>query len=200
MRSIHFGSDHTNPICYYIYQPLCLLVEPFVVQNKIIPNDITVTRMFASVAAGAAIVACAVDADNSRRWLWLFCVYILVLYIDVSDIVDGYIARKYNLQSAWGSKIDGFADMASWVITWTAMLYAFGLTNIWKIVLFWLIALGAVLITNVITNIIPKKNNKSGLAGFQLANLLPLLVTTIFVAFPACIAQPFSCVKNYPQF
>lgn len=37
---------------------------------------------------------------------WMFC-----LLAGISDIVDGYVARKFNSQCAMGAKLDSIADL-----------------------------------------------------------------------------------------
>lgn len=180
-RSPYFSLDSTNVLSFYLHQPLCLFAEPYVVQNRIDPNAITGTRMLSGVAAAAAIVACGVEAYSPRRWLWLLCLYACVLYINASDDMDGYIARKYGLTSIWGKYSDGIADVGSWIILWCAMFYTFGLTQTWIPSVFWLLSIFAILVASRMSI---KDTSKTGLAGFEFSTLLPLLVTTYFVFFP----------------
>jgi len=122
----HFSSSSNDILSYYLYQPSCILVEPFLAKNGIVPNEISATRCLAGVAAGAAIVASSIDAGNGRRWLWICGALLCILCIGISDDLDGYIARKYDLKSEAGKYVDGIADVGGWIVTWLAMLYAFG--------------------------------------------------------------------------
>lgn len=64
-----------------------------------IPNVLTYTRIIATPAIGYYIVS-----GNSTMALLLFT------YSCVTDFVDGFIARKFNMKSVVGSIIDPLAD------------------------------------------------------------------------------------------
>ncbi|PNS15340.1 hypothetical protein CAC42_599 [Sphaceloma murrayae] len=64
-----------------------------------IPNFLTVTRLIASPIVGYLIV------QGDLKWaLGLF------FYAGVTDLIDGWMARKYKLQTVVGSVIDPMAD------------------------------------------------------------------------------------------
>ncbi|KAF4548022.1 CDP-alcohol phosphatidyltransferase-like protein [Elsinoe fawcettii] len=64
-----------------------------------VPNFLTVTRLVAAPAVGYLIVR------GDLKWaLGLF------FYAGVTDLIDGWMARKYNLQTVVGSVIDPMAD------------------------------------------------------------------------------------------
>lgn len=64
-----------------------------------VPNILTFTRLISAPAIGYLVV------QGQTKWaLGLF------VYSCVTDFVDGYIARKYNLQTVVGSVIDPMAD------------------------------------------------------------------------------------------
>ncbi len=76
------------------------------------PNRITALRFVGAVAlfVGLALVG---DADPLRAeaarvpYLWLFWLFIAVA---LSDILDGYLARRYGWVSAFGRIADPFVD------------------------------------------------------------------------------------------
>ncbi|KAG7888852.1 hypothetical protein KL905_002872 [Ogataea polymorpha] len=70
-----------------------------------IPNALTFTRLVAAPVVGYLVVS------GQTAWaLGLFA------YSCVTDFVDGFIARRYNLRSKLGSIIDPMADKALMVI------------------------------------------------------------------------------------
>lgn len=179
----YFSCSSNDIISYYVYQPVCLLLEPFVTNNGIIPNEITATRSFADVAAAAAIVTSAIDGDSPRRWLWLLVALLCVMYIGMSDDLDGYIARKYNLTSVWGGYADGIADIGGWILTWLAMFYAFGFRRVILPLFAWCL-LGAYGFCPGISERSGK--NKVKVKSFLVlnTNVFPLFVALLYACYP----------------
>lgn len=71
--------------------------------KRLIPNAISISRIVLSF-----ILLLTFDVE------WLFvCV---VLFIGLSDIADGYIARKYELTSRLGASLDSISDLIFFVI------------------------------------------------------------------------------------
>ncbi len=48
---------------------------------------------------------------------------ILLVIIELSDFLDGFIARKYNLTSELGATLDPYADSTARLITYTALAF-----------------------------------------------------------------------------
>ncbi|KAF2668923.1 hypothetical protein BT63DRAFT_245980 [Microthyrium microscopicum] len=66
-----------------------------------IPNFLTVTRLIAAPVVGYLIL------HDQQLWaVGLFA------YAGITDLIDGWMARKYNLQTVVGSVIDPMADKA----------------------------------------------------------------------------------------
>ncbi|GME89732.1 unnamed protein product [Ambrosiozyma monospora] len=75
-----------------------------------LPNFLTVTRLISAPIVGYLIL------HGQTSWaLSLFA------YSCITDFVDGYIARKWNLQSMIGSVIDPLADKALMIICTACM-------------------------------------------------------------------------------
>lgn len=66
-----------------------------------LPNMLTFSRLFAAPAIGSLLV--------QGQPFWALT---LVVYSGVTDLLDGYIARRYQLQTVVGSVIDPMADKA----------------------------------------------------------------------------------------
>lgn len=64
-----------------------------------VPNILTFTRLIAAPAVGYLIL------HDQHFWAAS-----LFFYAGVTDLVDGWIARKWNLQTVVGSVIDPMAD------------------------------------------------------------------------------------------
>ena len=87
-----------------------------------IPNAITLFRLF------LVPVFILVFFSNSQNSLFYS---MLIFYIaGISDILDGYIARKHNLTTKWGMLMDPFADKFM-LLTVLFCLVAGGYIPIW---------------------------------------------------------------------
>ncbi len=73
-----------------------------------LPNKITVSRFVMAVGV-FILLSIIVPGSKENSYLWDI---ILVLYFiaGVSDLLDGYLARKYNLVSTFGRIADPFVD------------------------------------------------------------------------------------------
>lgn len=74
-----------------------------------LPNQITVGRFFLAVIVLILLASFSWDQRESQRWMihtafWLFIVAAL------SDVLDGYLARRQNQVTAFGRILDPFAD------------------------------------------------------------------------------------------
>ena len=77
--------------------------------SRNLPNQITIARLITSVVLFVLLAQYDASADSPRRWLlhisfWVFIVAAL------SDLVDGYVARKYKLETALGRILDPLVD------------------------------------------------------------------------------------------
>ena len=75
-----------------------------------IPNTITMTRLVMTVFVFVLLeLHAAADAANATKTLpWV--AFTLFLAASVTDFLDGYLARKWNMVSAFGRIADPFAD------------------------------------------------------------------------------------------
>lgn len=72
-----------------------------------LPNQITIGRL----ALGIVFFACLAQYDARAPQVWLLDLSAgLFLIAAISDIVDGYLARKHNQVTSFGRIIDPFVD------------------------------------------------------------------------------------------
>ena len=70
--------------------------------NRNIPNKISILRI-------CLCIFFFVIGNNKILFL------VLILLIGFSDIIDGYLARKYNLQSKLGAQLDSIGDIVFFI-------------------------------------------------------------------------------------
>lgn len=115
---------------------------------------------------------------------WLFTC--LVIIIGLSDIADGYIARKYSLVSKLGAKLDSLADLIFFAIILLILYlrYEWILTNnyIWFLI---------IVILKISTVVISKIKN----GEFQFIHTVANKLTGLLVFFSILIL-PFGVADN----
>ena len=80
--------------------------------NWKLPNQLTVGRL---LLAGVFFVLLGLydlpgkDASGWGRWLLNVC-FVIYIVAGITDVLDGYFARKWNLTSAFGRIVDPFVD------------------------------------------------------------------------------------------
>jgi len=161
--------------------------------NKSIPNIISLLRIILSF-----VLLLTLDAE------WLFIS--LVIIIGLTDIADGYIARKYNLVSKLGARLDSLADLIFFVIIlWIIYLrYKWILTDNYS----WLLIIVFLKIsTAVISKIKNRKltfihtiaNKITGLLVFLSILIIPfgvadILYTVVFIVAMIAAAEELGIV------
>jgi CDP-diacylglycerol--glycerol-3-phosphate 3-phosphatidyltransferase len=86
-----------------------------------IPNILTTFRM---LAAPAVVLVFLFLARPYADWVAL----ILFVGAAITDYFDGYLARKWNQQSAFGTMLDPIADKAMVILAFLAIVGLYGLT------------------------------------------------------------------------
>lgn len=92
-----------------------------------IPNILTLFRLF--------LVPIFIIVFFSPLEYYLYYSVTIFIIAGITNVLDGYIARKYNLITKWGQVIDPFADK----IMQLAVLFCFtikGLIPIWFIIIY----------------------------------------------------------------
>ncbi len=85
-----------------------------------LPNKITSARFFLTlVFIGFAAVPASVE---NHLVYWRIC-FILAFVTGFSDLLDGYLARKYNLITTFGKLMDPLADKVFTVSSFVVLTY-----------------------------------------------------------------------------
>src|SRR6195256_6796662 len=80
---------------------------PLRTRPRAVPNLLT----YARIVAVPAVVACMYWQDILQGGLWLRWVALFIFILaGVTDVLDGYFARKWGEQSAFGRMLDPIAD------------------------------------------------------------------------------------------
>ena len=154
--------------------------------------------MMANVITGLRILVSAV---------LLFCpvfspiFYVLYLIAGLSDMVDGFIARKTNSVSEFGSRLDGVADFVFVVVCLIRVLPVLDIP-IWLYV--WTVVIFFVKIINIISGYAMQKkyvavhttmNKATGVLLF----MLPLTLTIVpldYSGIPICSVATFAAIQE----
>ena len=75
---------------------------------KLVPNILTVARLFLTVFFLWMIIASPNITEN--RVMFIDIAFVFFVITGLTDIVDGYIARKYDAVSKFGRIVDPLAD------------------------------------------------------------------------------------------
>jgi CDP-diacylglycerol--glycerol-3-phosphate 3-phosphatidyltransferase len=88
------------------------------IEKKSIPNLLTIGRMAAvPVALGVMLLV-------SDPWVWLFTLFV---FAALTDYLDGYLARKWQATSDFGTLMDPMADK---LLVITLLLYLLQMTGL----------------------------------------------------------------------
>ena len=138
-----------------------------------VPNALTVLRL---CALPVIVYLYSLDVPGSS---WTTA--IVILFAALSDVADGYIARRYNVQSEFGRWVDPIVDRAFFFVI-VAMLWYFG-TLPWLAVVPLLIRDGIILAlalpTRVYTSEKPQITRWSKFGNFVLICALQWFIVDI---------------------
>ena len=76
--------------------------------NWKIPNQLTIARMV--LAAGFFVLVGLYEYGSPSSWWLLNAAFVVYIIAGITDVLDGYLARKLNLTSAFGRIVDPFVD------------------------------------------------------------------------------------------
>ncbi len=127
--------------------------------------------------------------------------YILYMLCGISDMLDGFLARKYKITSEKGAKIDSIADI---VFILVVMIKIFPTLNFSKLVYMWAIVITMIKICNFICGYVYYKKlvmphtiaNK--ITGFMLF-IVPLIikyVDLVILEIIICTVATFAAIQE----
>lgn len=146
-----------------------------------IPNLITLFRI-------SGTVALLFTEPFSRSF---FVIYILC---GISDVLDGFFARLFNVMSDFGAKMDSFADIFFYVIM-AIKIFPVMFDNLWKgiwilVILIVLVRIAAYVVAGIrYKNFVPLHTKMNKLTGFTIF-LLPFVIRQSF-ATAYCLIVAF---------
>ena len=153
-----------------------------------VANGITLCRVLLS-----PILLFLSPLSPSFRAVYLLC--------GLSDMADGYIARKTRTESKLGARLDSAADLLFFTVSAAKLLPLMALpTLIW----IWTAVIGAVKLGGMVRRFIrcgsfaPPHSSANRLTGLLLF-LLPLTLPFADIRFPAalvCVAASFAAVQE----
>lgn len=109
---------------------------------------------------------------------------ILYLYCGVSDVVDGYIARRWKVESSIGAKLDSLGDFVLYILITTVFFIHTELMQE-PIVLWLVIAVLTIRLSNVVITRV--KFNQWGMmhtTGNKLSGLIIYFMLPAYILFP----------------
>lgn len=74
-----------------------------------LPNQITIGRLFLAIIFFICLEQYSAKASEPKAWL-MDLSFVLFVIAALTDIVDGYLARKHNQVTSFGRVIDPFVD------------------------------------------------------------------------------------------
>ncbi|BDU62613.1 CDP-diacylglycerol--glycerol-3-phosphate 3-phosphatidyltransferase [Candidatus Borrelia fainii] len=100
-------------------------------KSIITPNKITFFRIILSFVI--LFILSLEDLWNS--YLFLILIWFLIIFNEITDVIDGYIARKYSLVSDVGKILDPYADVLQH-LTYFAFFFYKGITPYYFFMIF----------------------------------------------------------------
>lgn len=129
------------------------------------------------------------------------CFYTIYITAGISDMLDGFVARKTKTISELGAKLDSIADVIFVVVCLIKILPCLQI-QCWLWI--WILAISSIKLANIISGIILQKKiimphtvaNK--IIGFNLF-MMPLFmrwIDFVYLAIPLCVMATFAAVQE----
>ena len=103
-----------------------------------IPNILTYVRFICLPIFIAFMCICFNSEDAVERSTWLLVSFFVFIFAEITDIIDGKVARKYNMVTDIGKILDPIADklMQCFAILMVALVKTKWVDNVWFIWVF----------------------------------------------------------------
>jgi phosphatidylglycerophosphate synthase len=115
-KTREFFSETSSQLMHYdIYQPIVIKIAPWFVKNNITPNQISMLRLFTvlGIAGFMTLNAKKGFLQGNNKKIAALIISFLYILCGISDDLDGYMARKYNMKSKSGAVLDVIADLTT---------------------------------------------------------------------------------------
>ncbi len=89
------------------------------------PNFLTSLRLVAAIPLFVLVI------ESRFRWAWA-----LLAFAVLTDVCDGWLAKRFDWQSAWGAFLDPLADKLM-ILAMFGALALIGVTPFWLLVVIW---------------------------------------------------------------
>lgn len=125
--------------------------------------------------------------------------FIIYSYCGLSDIADGFLARKYNSESKLGEKMDSLADI---VFVLASMIKIIPTLNLSKEILIWVTVIVTIKLFSIVYGFIHYKEiiflhtTVNKIIGFVLFITLFLMpkISSIIIYIPLCVFATFAAI------
>ena len=127
--------------------------------------------------------------------------FVIYSYCGLSDMVDGFFARKYNTGSQFGKKIDSLADIVFALFTMTKIIPSL---NLPKEIFIWVIAIAIIKFFGIVYGFIRYKkiiflhtmaNKITGFALFMTPFLM-VNMGSVIIYTSVCVLSTFAAVEE----
>lgn len=129
--------------------------------------------------------------------------FIIYLLCGISDIFDGYIARKTETISKLGGKLDSVADL---VMVMVLIIILYPIINLTVQIIIWVVIIGIIRAISMIMVFVKYKtfgmlhtysNKITGLMLFIFPLLLVFLQSDLLLMYILCVAASISAVEEF---
>ncbi len=155
---------------------------------KYVANTITISRIILAI-----ILLCFKPFTMTFNVIYIFC--------GITDMIDGFIARKTHTESAFGAKLDSIADIVFFSVCLIRILPVMGI-KLWLWI--WIAVVALVKVINIVSGYACQHqlvllhtitNKVTGLLLF----ILPLTISFIDINYAAilvCVIATFAAVQE----
>lgn len=150
---------------------------------KVLPNSITVSRIIMTFI----FLYFTIEQFIYEKWAYVPLMFAFTA-ICISDLIDGKLARKMRVTSAFGAKLDVFADLFYIIISYVALIN-FKILPLWFLVFIFL-KFTEFIITS---NFIKRYSNSNNVFIFDKVGKV---VSALFLVIPG-IACSLKCSGIY---
>ena len=162
------GEVNVISVDKYLSYPIAKTIAPFFYNLGIKPNDITIFNILFRIY----LIKKIINNDNSNLLIFFILSHFL-------DCLDGTIARKYNLKSSIGAKLDHISDKIFWSLLLLLTLKICKNNKNYKLIFF----IGIIIFFSII-NCMYKKNC---FLQYLLENNAILIILLLFHLRKKCI-------------